>query len=188
LMFVNLLLSLVYGVFVLKDVTKHLAPTLPIACEWIADAATQPRKQITISIVGTIAVMVGQVAVFIMAVWYLHSRSQRWLQPLRIVSFLILMAIGAGATIRVILLSQAFGSPSVELADDGEKTWSFGQLLPLFLLFLPMISAVEIYRGEMKVPAPMGDDQRPLVATSTDDEFDPNPFRRFRMKNMKSDS
>jgi hypothetical protein len=46
-----------------------------------------------------------------------------------------------------VLLSQAFGTPSVPLADDGEKDWSFGQLLPLLLLLLPLVSAVEIMRG-----------------------------------------
>jgi hypothetical protein len=68
------------------------------------------------------------------------------------VGLLVLIAIGAGAAIRVILLSQAFGSPSVKLADIGEKDWSFGQLLPLLLLLLPLVSAVEIIRGESLDP------------------------------------
>jgi hypothetical protein len=60
----------------------------------------------------------------------------------------VLTTIGFGATVKVITLSQAFGMPSVNLADTGEKDWSFGQLLPLLLLLLPLMSAIEIYRGK----------------------------------------
>ena len=59
---------------------------------------------------------------------------------------LVLVAIGVGAAIRVILLSQAFGTPSVSLNDTAEKDWSFGQLLPLLLLLLPLLSTIEIIR------------------------------------------
>lgn len=155
LMFVNLALSCVSGVFVLKDITRQISPTLPIACVW-QDTATQPRSDIPRSLAGTIAVIVGQCLVYAMAVWYLHSKSQRWLQITRAVSFVVLMAIGVGATIRVISLSQAFGKPSVELSDSGEKDWSFGQLLGLLLLLLPLMSAVEIYRGKFEIFLPLG--------------------------------
>ena len=149
-MFVNLALSCVSGVFVLKDITKQISPTLAIACVW-QDTATQPRTDMTRSLAGTIAVIVGQCLVYAMAVWYLHSKSQRWLQITRAVSFVVLMAIGVGATVRVISLSQAFGTPSVPLSDNGEKDWSFGQLLGLLLLLLPLMSAVEIYRGKSRL-------------------------------------
>ena len=39
----------------------------------------------------------------------------------------------------------------MKLADTGEKDWSFGQLLPMLLLLLPLISAIEIIRGEFYV-------------------------------------
>jgi hypothetical protein len=60
-----------------------------------------------------------------------------------------MIAIFVGATIRVILLSQAFGDPSpTKLVGTSEADWSFGQLLPLLLLLLPLLSAIEIIRGE----------------------------------------
>ncbi|RDW66469.1 hypothetical protein BP6252_10104 [Coleophoma cylindrospora] len=189
LMFVNLVLSLVYAVFILKDVTGQLAPTLAVQCVWSSNSQTESRSNMTLSVVGTIAVMVGQCLVFALAVWYLHSGSQKWLQPLRVLSMIILMIIGIGATIRVIFISQAFGTPSVALSDDGEKAWNFGQLLALLLLLLPLISAVEIFRGEMKVPSPVvdDDDQKPLFAQAVNDGFEPNPFwnSQIRMKNIK---
>lgn len=147
LMFVNLALSCVSGIFVLKDVTKKIAPTLPISCVWQADPATFARTNTALSLAGTIAVIVGQCLVFAMALWYLHSTSSRWLNPTRALCFAVLMIIGIGASIRIIGLSQAFGTPSVTLSDTGEKDWSFGQLLGLLLLLLPLMSAVEIYRG-----------------------------------------
>lgn len=62
------------------------------------------------------------------------------------------MGIAVGAAARVIIISQAFdGSPSVALSDQGEKQWSFGQLLTVLLLVLPFISALEIYRGMLPV-------------------------------------
>jgi len=156
LMFVNLALSCVSGVFVLKDITKQISPTLAIACVW-QETATTPRNDMTRSLAGTIAVIVGQCVVYAMAVWYLHSKSQRWLQITRAVSFVVLTAIGVGATVRVISLSQAFGKPSVPLSDNGEKDWSFGQLLGLLLLLLPLMSAIEIYRGKLNpLPQSLG--------------------------------
>lgn len=60
-------------------------------------------------------------------------------------------AIAIGVSVRIVLLSQAFGNPSVELSDEGEKNWSFGQLLSMLLLILPLILVVEVYRGEVKL-------------------------------------
>ncbi|KAF1983072.1 hypothetical protein K402DRAFT_339079 [Aulographum hederae CBS 113979] len=173
LMLVNLVLSCVSGIFILQQVTKKVAPTLPIACVW-HEPATEPRDDVPISIVGTVAVMVGQILVFAMAVFYLHTGTVKWLQSARAASFVILTAIAVGAAVRCFQVSQAFGSPEVPLSDAGEKDWSFGQLLPLFLLLLPLINSIEIFRGEVKVPSPMEDDQKPLF--ETEDGFDRNPF------------
>ena len=65
-----------------------------------------------------------------------------------------------GATIRAYLLSQAFGHPDVKLSDEGEKQWSFGQLLSLLMLILPVISVVEIMRGEIAVTPPVQDEDK----------------------------
>jgi hypothetical protein len=147
-MFVNLVLSCVSGVFILMSVMRDLKPTLPIACVWQVSSTGAPSNA-GISIAGTIAVIAANCLFFILAVWYLHVKERRWLKIIQMVGILILMGMGVGAAVRVILLSQAFGSPSVPLADTGEKDWSFGQLLPLLLLLLPLVSAVEIMRGEL---------------------------------------
>jgi hypothetical protein len=146
-MFVNLALSCVFGIFVLESVMKDLQPTLPIACVWQV-APHSAASNAAISIAGTIAVIVGNCLFFAVGVWYLHIKQRKWVKLVQVVGLLVLVAIGAGAAIRVILLSQAFGSPSVPLADSGEKDWSFGQLLPLLLLLLPFVSAIEIFRGK----------------------------------------
>jgi hypothetical protein len=148
-MFVNLALSMVSGIFILETVMKDLQPTLPIACVW----DVQPHSAASnagISVVGTIAVMAGNLLFFASGVWYFHVSNPKWLKIVQIVGLLVLIGIGAGAAIRVILLSQAFGTPSVKLADTSEKDWSFGQLLPLLLLLLPLVSAVEIIRGKSR--------------------------------------
>jgi hypothetical protein len=153
-MFVNLVLSCVSGVFVLMAVMKNLKPTLPIACVWQVPSTGAPSNA-AISIAATIAVIGGQCVFFLVGVWYLHVKERRWITLIQTVGLVFLVAIGAGAAIRVILLSQAFGTPSLPLADNGEKDWSFGQLLPLLLLLLPLVSAVEIMRGMYfpKLPA-----------------------------------
>jgi hypothetical protein len=66
----------------------------------------------------------------------------------------------SGATVRAYLLSQAFGTPDVNLGDDGERQWSFGQLLSLLMLVLPVISVIEIMRGEIAVAPPVQDDDK----------------------------
>ena len=151
-MLVNLCLSLVSGIFVLLSVMKNMASlprsTLPIACVWPLPATAAPSNA-PISIAGTIAVMAGQVIFFVLGVWYLHVKERKWVKVIQMLGLVILVGIGAGAAIRVILLSQAFGHPNVPLTDDGEKVWSFGQLLPLLLLLLPLVSSIEIFRGEL---------------------------------------
>lgn len=146
-MFVNLTLSMASGIFILESVMKDLQPTLPIACVWdVQDHSAAGNAGI--SVAGTVAVMAGNLIFFALGVWYFHVKDPKWLKIVQIVGLLVLIAISAGAAIRVILLSQAFGSPSVKLADTGEKDWSFGQLLPLLLLLLPLVSAIEIIRGK----------------------------------------
>ena len=147
-MFVNLLLSIVSGIFVLMTVMKSLPATLPISCVWQVPSRGHASNA-GISIAGTIAVMVGQLLFFMIGVWYLHVKNRAWLKAIQLVGLLALAALGVGAAVRVVLLSQAFGKASVPLADTGEKDWSFGQLLPLLLLLLPLMSAVEIMRGKI---------------------------------------
>jgi hypothetical protein len=87
--------------------------------------------------------------------------------------------MGIGATIRVVMESQAFGNPPVSVHLDGpsEGNWSFGQLLPLLLLALPIISTVEIMRGETRTPpSRVDEDSVPLYARGADMEFQANPM------------
>ena len=148
-MFVNLVLTIVYGIFVLQTNMKGLAPTLPVYCVWQEhEKRENAMGNKTLSVIATIAVIAATGIIFVLGTWYLHMRRQRWGKIVRVVSILILSALAIGASARVIMVSQAFGSPNVNLADQGEKVWSFGQLLTMLLLILPFISALEILRGK----------------------------------------
>ena len=158
LMFANLILSCTFGVIILESILKKFPQTLPMACIWNAstpesDASVSSPALSTLSTIGVIA---GQLVVFVLGTLYLHSnKNPRWLKPIQVLGMAFLVAIAVGATIRVFLLSQAFGHPSVTLDSEQEKQWSFGQLLPLLLLLLPLNSVVEMWRGEMEVPNPV---------------------------------
>jgi hypothetical protein len=146
LMLANLILSSIFGIFILMSVMKDMKPTLPIACVWDLPSHNAASNS-AISIAGTISVIAGNGIVFALGVWYMHSQRQKWLKVFQIIGLIVLIATGAGAAIRVILMSQAFGTPSVPLVGVGESEWSFGQLLPMLLLLLPLVSAIEIIRG-----------------------------------------
>jgi membrane protease YdiL (CAAX protease family) len=162
-MFTSMALSVVMGVFVLKSVLQNLEPTLPIACVWHAKSRGAAGNT-GVSVAGTIAVIAASGVLFILSTWYLHNRNnQRWLKSIQVVGLVLLTAMGVGAAIRVVLLSQAFGKPNLELSDGGEREWSFGQLLPLLLLLLPVVSSVELWRGEMRVAQDVEDDRIPLT-------------------------
>lgn len=182
LMFVNLALSTVSGVFVLQTVSKGLdKSTLPVACVWRVDGHKAPSNA-GLSYAGTIGAMAGNCIIFVLATWYLHSRKQRFYRAVQIVGWFVMAAVAVGAAVRIILLSQAFGHPSVKLSDEGEKDWSFGQLLSMLLLVLPLITVIEIYRGEIKVTPLVGDDRRRLYDGELESDpqlltpFQPNPF------------
>lgn len=191
LMFVNLLLGCVYGVFVLRAVTRHMtASTLPIACALVdnigpSEEEKRRKGNVGLAFAGTIAVIAGNCIVFFFGTWYLHSRSQRFYSVIQAVGIMLMAAVAVGASIRVVLLSQAFGTPSVPLADEGEKIWSFGQLLSLLMLLFPVVSVVEIARGELKAAPPVPDEngsgkmatkEQELVTTTGRESFQPNPF------------
>lgn len=183
LMFVNLALSCVSGIFVLQAVAKGLDDdTLPIGCVWQVDG-NGPPSNAGLSYVGTIAVIAGNCVVFGLATWYLHSRRQRFYNAVQIIGIILMSAIAIGAAVRIILLSQAFGKPSVKLSDQGEKEWSFGQLLSMLLLVLPLVSVVEVWRGEVKLAPCIGDDRQRLYdgelqegPKNNHSSFQPNPF------------
>ncbi|KAF7515249.1 hypothetical protein G7054_g14670 [Neopestalotiopsis clavispora] len=183
LMFVNLALSCVYGGFVLKAVQSDLTnSTLPIACVWDPEAAKADTTgtNVSLSYFGTIAVIAVNTIVFGAATWYLHSRDQKFYRITQILGLVLMTASAVGATVRVATLSQAFGEPSVPLADEGERSWSFGTLLSLILLLLPVISVIEILRGEVRCAPPVPDDSDRTKLLGTEDNelhpFQPNPF------------
>ncbi|KAF2120434.1 hypothetical protein BDV96DRAFT_564815 [Lophiotrema nucula] len=182
LMLINLVLSVVSGIFVLKSTMMNLEPRLPIGCVWeVTDRGTPSNA--AVSVAGTIAVIAGNGIVFLFCTWYLHIRENpRWMKTVQVIGLVILFTLGIGATVRVVLVSQAFGTPpgSVHLIGTGEKDWSFGQLLPLLLLILPLINTVEIMRGESKVtPSAVDNDVAPLMGDTElqhTGQFQPNPL------------
>ncbi|KAI8936525.1 hypothetical protein NX059_006929 [Plenodomus lindquistii] len=179
LMLVNMFLGILSGVFILQTVLKNMEPRLPIACVWEVSSRGSSSNA-ALSIAGTIAVIVAQVVTFALATWYLHNKSNpKWLKSVQVVGLIACLAMGVGATVRVVLESQAFGSPPsvINLQGPSEGSWSFGQLLPLLLLALPVISTVEIMRGETVMPrSRVDDDTVPLFANGADMEFQPNPL------------
>jgi hypothetical protein len=146
LMLVNFILSCTFGIIVLMVTLKNVPQTLAVECALLLPGGKPPGRS-GVSIAGTVAVIVGNIVVFAIATWYLHSRTQRGRKILQSVGLLILVGIFAGAATRVVMLSQAFGTPPVHLRDSTEHDWSFGQLLPMLLLLLPLLSTVEILRG-----------------------------------------
>jgi len=158
LMLANFILSCAFGVIILESIVKKFPQTLPMACVWndSTPKSSASASNPVLSIMGTIAVIAGQLIVFVFGTLYLHNhKNPRWLKPIRVLGLLFLVAIAVGASVRVFLLSQAFGHPSVSLDSEQEKQWSFGQLLPLLLLLLPLNSVIEMWRGEMEVPNPV---------------------------------
>lgn len=192
LMFANLVLSCVYGIFVLRAVQRGLNDTTyPIACVW--DPATEdgPAPGSTaLSYVGTILTIAGNVVIFALATWYLHARARRFYVAAQVVGLLLMTAFAIGATVRVALLADAFTHKApIPLSDAGEGDWSFGQLLSVGMLILPLVSVVEILRGEIKCAPPVAaeyDDDKQLLGEGqelrsntnarTRPEFQPNPF------------
>lgn len=163
LMLANLALSCAYGVYVLRGVQTGLSDsTLPVACVWSPDvppeAARQDADNIAASYAGTIAVIVGNVAVFALATWYLHSRARRFYRGVQLVGLVLMAASAVGATARVVAMAQAFTKPPLPLRDEAERTWSFGSLLSVGMLLLPLVSAIEILRGEIRCAPPLPDD------------------------------
>jgi hypothetical protein len=181
LMLINMFLGILSGIFILQTVLKNMEPRLPIGCVWEVESRGK-GSNVALSVAVTIAVIAGQVIVFVLSTWYLHARTHpKWMKSVQVVCLAILLAMGIGATVRVVLESQAFGSPpeSINLVGPSEGDWSFGQLLPLLLLALPIISTVEIMRGETRTPpSRVDDDTQPLFAGGNDVEFQyqPNPM------------
>ena len=77
---------------------------------------------------------------FILGSWYLHLKGgKRRVKVAQLVGMVLMTAVFVGATVRVISLSQAFGDPSPTVLEGrSEADWSFGQLLPLLMLLLPL--------------------------------------------------
>ncbi|ROV88057.1 hypothetical protein VMCG_10416 [Cytospora schulzeri] len=150
LMLTNLVLSCVYGICMLQVVQKNLEEsTLPTSCAW--QIRGNKASNIGLSFVGTISVIAGNCVVFTASTWYLHDRRQRGFKWVQLVGWVIMTAIAVGATVRVVLMSQAFGVPTTPLSDQGEKEWTFATIISLLMLGLPLMTVLEIYRGESRV-------------------------------------
>ncbi|PSR80212.1 hypothetical protein BD289DRAFT_485095 [Coniella lustricola] len=150
LMFVNLVLGCVFGVCMLQVVFHNMeTSTNPTACAWVAHAPqSSSASERTTSIVGTMAVIAGNLVVFTAATWFLHDRRQVAFKWLQLTGLCVMSTIAATAMARILMSSQAFGTATTPLADNGEKTWSFSTSVTLLMLALPLMTVLEIYRGD----------------------------------------
>lgn len=94
LMFANLALSCVYGIYVLQSKVKGLPNTLPIGCVWVLDSTTSNVGGL--DYVGTIVTIAGNCIVFGLATWYLQSRKQRFYKVVQVVGLVLMSAIAIG--------------------------------------------------------------------------------------------
>ncbi|KAH9898754.1 hypothetical protein F4778DRAFT_194539 [Xylariomycetidae sp. FL2044] len=186
LMFVSLALSCVSGIFVLQAVRRGLTDdNYPVACVWVSklggngESENKPASDAALSYAGTIAVIAGNVVVFVLATWYLHMRTRqrrRLYRATQLAGLVLMTCTAVGAAIRVAVLADAFRGPGtsprdVGLSDAGERQWSFGQLLSVGMLVLPLVSLVEILRGEIRcAPPPPADDGLLLVGGGGDND------------------
>lgn len=69
----------------------------------------------------------------------------------------------------------------MKLKDAGEKQWSFGQLLSMLMLILPVISVIEIMRGEVAVAPPVQDEDKQALF---DGELSDNPQRGYASRTL----
>lgn len=150
MMFINLALGCVFGVCMLQVVQKDLEhSTLPTACAFALDSSSSANS--AISFIGTILAIAGNCLVFGAATWLLHDRRQRGFKWIQLAGIVAMTAVAVAATVRVIQESQAFGIAKTPLGDEGEKQWSFATLVTLLMLALPLMTVLEIYRGEIHV-------------------------------------
>jgi hypothetical protein len=155
LMFVNLALSCYMGISVLHSVRIDLPSTIPIGCISVLPDDHKAAGNAASSIAGTIGVIAGNCVVFIAGVWYIRSRSQRYLAWVQIVGLLFLAALAVAAVVKVLGMSQAFGRPSVQLSNHAEREWSTGQILSVLPLVFPLITVFEMIRGKERVCVPV---------------------------------
>lgn len=177
LMFINMALSVVYGVFILRAVERGLTDdAIPIACVWEDGTHGSGSTRSGLSYAGTITVMAANVVIFFLASWYLHARVQRFAKAVKLVGTLIMGVLAAGAIVRCILASDALGNgPSYDLT-GAEDEWSFGQLLSVLVLLFPLVSMVEILRGEIRPAQCDITDGKPCPNDTEMNQFQPNPF------------
>jgi hypothetical protein len=98
LMFVNLALSCVYGIYVLQSKIKGLPNTVPIGCVWELDSSASSVGGL--DYVGTIVTIAGNCVVFGLATWYLQSRRQRFYKVVQIVGLILMSGIAIGTSCR----------------------------------------------------------------------------------------
>lgn len=152
MMFINLALGCVFGVCMLQVVQKGLEhSTLPTACAWTLPSASAAGGDRALSFIGTILAIAGNCLVFGAATWLLHDRRQRGFKWIQLAGIVAMTAVAVAASVRVVQESQAFGVAKTPLGDEGEKQWSFATLVTLLMLALPLMTVLEIYRGEIHV-------------------------------------
>ena len=153
LMCINMVLSMLVGALVLSSVVKDMQPRLPIGCV-LSSGARGSKNNVSLSAVGTALVMAVDIAVLILATWFLHHRCpQHWQTKWRIAGIAVLGGMGLAVIVRIVMGTQAFGHPPKDLNLKGgnEGEWSYGQVLGVVMLIMPAISAFEIAERERAV-------------------------------------
>jgi hypothetical protein len=164
-MLVNFILSCTYCAYVFRNTFINLPQTLPIQCAWIRDPDNARSPLWGLGLAGALAAHIANLAILSLATFYLHYPGKRFPPIVRTMGLGVTIVFALGACTRAMLLSQAFGRPNVQLADMAERNWDHGQRLAMLLLPLPLISAVQIWRGELKIPKVYSiDDTVPLTA------------------------
>ncbi|KAI1642181.1 uncharacterized protein F4817DRAFT_353591 [Daldinia loculata] len=190
LMLVNLVLSCTYGIFILRSVQRGINDaTFPVECAWRPETQNgPPAGNAAVSYVGTGAVIAGNVAIFALAIWYLHARTRRFYAAVQAVGLVLMAAFAVGATVRVAYLADAFAhSTPIRLSDGGEREWSFGQLLSVGMLLLPLATVVEILRGEIKCAPPESDGDDEGKGRLLDEEEQGQGQEQGETRELKSD-
>ncbi|EJP69629.1 uncharacterized protein BBA_01594 [Beauveria bassiana ARSEF 2860] len=172
----------------LLSMATHNATLLALVGDYRRDWVLRWLRQLLMFVNLALSSVSG---VFVLQVVSRGIRQQRWYKTVQVAGLLVMAAVAVGATVRVVLLSSAFGKPSVTLADEDEKSWSFGQLLSMLLLVLPLISAVEIYRGDVQMAPPPAEDADRLLYDGGElqsrpgNRFQPNPFFGSKTNSFK---
>ena len=175
LMAISLALVVTYGIINIVSLAKGLRRTLPVACLFVNTPnssdrftnkalTTLPSLSVLIGITCSAPVLFALAVAILGPEWFWLSRkaklsefhfekASKW-----VALFLqVVLAVVVGFQCFIVITSSAaFGGKIDYLANESnEVTWSFGQVLPIILLLLPILSAIEVFRGSSPYAPPV---------------------------------